>query len=50
VDSILSEFSQEDIENKDIYLRRRANVRFLKSYYEMEGKWLDWLLQELKHQ
>lgn len=50
VDSILLELSQEDTANKDIYLGRRANVKFLKAYYEMESKWLEWLLQELKHQ
>lgn len=48
VEKIIHQFSQEDVEDTDIYIGRRANVRFLKSYYEMEREWLDWLLRELR--
>ena len=48
VEKIIHQFSQEDVDSSNVYIGKRANVKFLKSYYKMEREWLDWLLLELR--
>lgn len=47
VKEIIEQYDSSEIDDADIYIGRRANVKFLHSYYEMELEWLEWLTNEL---
>jgi DNA-binding PadR family transcriptional regulator len=40
--------SREMDENREIPLGKRANIKLLRSHYQMELEWIDWVISELK--
>lgn len=47
VKKIINQFPLHEVEDKNMYIGRRANIKFLRSYYAMEYDWLEWLTNEL---
>ena len=43
----INQFPLNEANDKKNYIGRRANIKFLRSYYEMELDWLEWLTKEL---
>lgn len=37
-------------EKNSSYIGRRANIKLIRGYYQMEMDWLEWLISELKEQ
>lgn len=47
IKEIINQFPLNEANNKNNYIGRRANIKFLRSYYEMELDWLEWIMNEL---
>lgn len=49
LNDFLIHFPAEDIEDdKKVHFGKRANIKFLRSYYQMEQNWLQWVKSEVE--
>lgn len=48
VRNLLEQFPLEEDLEPNCYLGKKANIKFLRSYYQLELEWLDWILEEMR--